>query len=234
MHDMCHIPSPLYVTHVKYYGVGPKPRTMFELDHAQKKKMYQKSPCLYQKKTTLLTSPEWTLTKPICTNKSAFSTNKPSAFPTCATLVDCCVPKSQLGCPLSQKTRMGYLGVSSFPPLSTTFRPTIGSVFFGMKTHHCSRLLPFSCCHLPFRRFPDAHLQPPPPLQCALWFCAKDSFTVCCFFFRGLNPRSAPYSNPPPPSAAYSAKTEGEIKQTTEIRLYICSVPFHNNPAEIW
>ena len=74
-----------------------------------------------------------------------------------------------------------------------------------------------------------------------------------CFFFRGLNPRSAPYSPPPPPVlqpsvhisspktatsceqyARNTASNEGEIQQTTEIRLYNCSVVFHNDPSEVW
>ena len=158
---------------------------------------------------------------------------------------------------------MGYPGVSSFPPLSTTLRSTIRSVFFWVKNFHCSRLLPF------FLMLPSAVLSsllhiycrpppPPPPLQYALWFFSGNSFTMGCFFFRELNPSSAPYSKPPSPPFAspictflchtsspktatscrqYAQKAafnENEIYQTTEMRLYILPVPFHHDPAGVW
>ena len=50
---------------------------------------------------------------------------------------------------LPKNHSMGYLGVSSFTPLSTTFRSTIRSVFFGVKIFPCSCFLPFLRCHLP-------------------------------------------------------------------------------------
>ena len=78
--------------------------------------------------------------------------------------------------PFVLNPRMGYPGASSSPPLSTTFKPTIRSVFFGVKTFHCSRLLPSFSCHLPFRSFPVAHLllhSPPPLAVCPLVPCCE-------------------------------------------------------------
>ena len=79
-----------------------------------------------------------------------------------------------------------------------------------------------------------------------------------CLFFWVLNPRSAPYSNPPPLCRTHlyifvpylesqnshflraickkkkQHLIKSEIQQTTGIRLYNASVPFHNDPAEVW
>ena len=213
----------------------------------------KKPPTLHQKATKNVPKKNPSLPK------NTLSTKKPPAFPMCATLVDRCVPKKkQLGCPplVLKNPGMGYLGVSSFPPLSATFRSTTRSTFFAVKTFHYSLLL-LLCCHLPFRSFPVAHLllqPPPPPLQCALWIFSGTSFTMGGFFFRGL--KVSPLQHPPPPAAPIcahlcdisspyiatscgqyarkAASNEGEIQQPTEIRLDNCSVPFHNDPAEIW
>ena len=87
-----------------------------------------------------------------------------------------------------KKRTMGCLGVSSCPPLSTTKRSAIKSVFWGVKTFHCSRLLPSLCCNVPLYSCSVAAAPLPPP-------------PALCLFVRFLvlNAWSAPYSPPPPP-----------------------------------
>ena len=92
-----------------------------------------KTPHSISRQKTLLTSPEWNPTNPIGTNKNPLSTNKPPGFPKHATLVDPCVPKRQLGCPLSYYNTLGRV-ISGFLPLHhflKLFCPPLGPSFGG-------------------------------------------------------------------------------------------------------
>ena len=84
--------------------------------------MCLKAPYLYHQEKPLLTLPEWTPSNPLSTNKNTLFTKKKNSMLRLWTIV---YQEANLVAPFhsKKKPRMGYLGVSSFPPLSTTHNP---------------------------------------------------------------------------------------------------------------
>ena len=90
-------------------------------------RLYQKTPRLYPK-IPLVTLLEWTTTNPICTYKNTLSTKKKNSYlpQVCYTCGPLCTKEPTWLPPFIQKKpRMGYLAVSSFPPLTTTHTPLL-------------------------------------------------------------------------------------------------------------
>ena len=93
---------------------------------------------------------------------------------------------------------MGYPGICSFQPWCTTFKSTIRSVFLWLKTCHCSCSYPAIC---PFKSslLHICWCTPHPPRSVPFGSFLANSFTTGSLFLRGLNPWSAPHSNPSRP-----------------------------------
>ena len=149
-----HHPSSNHLVHTKkthFVPTPPPPGAKKNQSVPKNPPKCTKKPPVCTKKTPSTGLPEWTPTKPICTNKNTVSTKKKNrlASPHMLHLWTVVYQKDNLVASfVLNNPGMSYLGVSSFAPLSTTFRSAIRSVFFGVKNFP---LQPFaSLLMLPF------------------------------------------------------------------------------------